>query len=79
MLASKDSPLVPSRGPAGTKPASVELLAVRAFCVGGQRIEPGTRRVFDARFAVELISANKAIRAPAAPPEPIKTAAKAKE
>jgi len=49
---------------------ATNVIVVRAFSIGGVRQEPGSRVSVGDGLAAELISAGKAERAPALPPEP---------
>lgn len=78
VLAAKNSPLV-SGAAAGSRPAPsvgwVRLL--RAICIKGERVEADTVLQLDRITASELISANKAERAPQQSQAPVQTSGQA--
>lgn len=62
------------------QPKQTRVEVLLAFRFGGEEVRPGTFATYDTPFAVQLISNNKARRAPdepAAEPEPEKPARKA--
>lgn len=79
-LASTGSPLVSGGLGVNRKaaPAAGPVRLLRAICIKGERIEPGTVLQLDRALSSELISANKAERVPALL-APVQTPAQAAE